>query len=134
MRSPARTNASPGMDAVSTDSLFLSDDGQKQGAGTGESRFGRGDIVDLSVAAVAGSRTVSRIVNSLPDDELANLTSHHGYVPQPAIAPPSRCRSSCDAMGLPTTGAPDHSRGTGPTSFQRLHQVGPASRRFVRSK
>lgn len=79
VRTPAEGNA--GEDAVATARLFLSDDGHEQRTGPGEATAG-GEVVDLSVAAVTGSPTVTRTLASMTIAEVAELTAHHGYLPQ----------------------------------------------------
>ena len=106
VRVPDRAATPPGVDAVSTGRLFLSDDGQEQRTGPDETGFGRSDIVDLSVAAVASSATVTQILASLPGDEMTRLTTHHGYVPQGLRSLRQIVANRFSLVGLPT--AEDH--------------------------
>jgi DNA-binding transcriptional MocR family regulator len=71
-----------GVDAVSTGRLFLSEDGHEQRSGPGETPSDAPDTVDLSVAAVAASPLVNRILASLTVEDLEPVTAHHGYLPQ----------------------------------------------------
>jgi DNA-binding transcriptional MocR family regulator len=81
VRTPAEGHA--GEDAVATARLFLSGDGHEQRTGPGEASDELADdVIDLTVAAVTGSPTVTATIASLTVDEVAELTSHHGYVPQ----------------------------------------------------
>jgi DNA-binding transcriptional MocR family regulator len=70
-----------GVDAVSTARLFLSDDGQEQRSEPGRPAD-RGGLIDLTVAAVAATPTIDRLLTSLRVEDVAPLTSHHGYLPQ----------------------------------------------------
>jgi DNA-binding transcriptional MocR family regulator len=67
---------------VATGRLFLSSDGHEQRTGPGEPEVADEGIVDLSVAAVTGSPTVTRLLASLTLEEVQPLTAHHGYLPQ----------------------------------------------------
>jgi DNA-binding transcriptional MocR family regulator len=90
------------VDAVSTARLFLSDDGHEQRSGPGEpAAFGE-DVVDLSVAALSGSATVTDLLASLSTDDLAPLTAHHGYLPQGLRALRDIVARQFGDLGLPT--------------------------------
>jgi DNA-binding transcriptional MocR family regulator len=70
-------------DAVATGRIFLSAGGQEQRTGPGEHPDEPpADVVDLSVAAVTGSPTVTETLASLTVADIAPLTAHHGYLPQ----------------------------------------------------
>lgn len=93
-----------GVDAVATARLFLSADRADQRSGPGEaSTEGRDDIVELSVAAVTGSPTVTQVLASLTIEDVAPLTAHHGYVPHGLRALREVVAARFDASGLPTT-------------------------------
>ena len=79
VRTPPEGTA--GEDAVATARLFLSDDRAEQRSGPGEPSDAPDDLIDLTVAAVTGSPTVTRVLASLTEAEVAELTSHHGYLP-----------------------------------------------------
>ena len=92
-----------GVDAVATARLFLSDDKADQRTGPGEPAVAGSDVVELSVAAVTGSPTVSRVLASLSEDDIAPLTGHHGYVPHGLRALREVVARRFDGSGLPTT-------------------------------
>ncbi len=69
------------IDAVATGRLFLSDDGHDQRSGPGEPSQPDEQMVDLTVAALEGSPTVNATLASLTPEDIARITSHHGYVP-----------------------------------------------------
>ncbi len=73
---------SAGVDAVATGRLFLADGGHEHPPAPGEPPPPHDEVIELSVAAVTGSPTVTRLLASLSYDDVAALTSHHGYVPQ----------------------------------------------------
>lgn len=80
VRTPPEGSA--GDDAVATARLFLSHDRAEQRTGPGEPEVDLDrDVVDLTVAAVTGSPTVTRTLASLTEPEIAELTAHHGYLP-----------------------------------------------------
>jgi DNA-binding transcriptional MocR family regulator len=97
VRDPDRV-ARAGVDAVATGRLFLSvhepswveDDGDE-------------DVVELSVAAVSGSETVNTVIRSLDLDEIAALTTHHGYLPQGLRALREIVADRFAGQGLATT-------------------------------
>ena len=92
-----------GVDAVATAKLFLSDDGHEQRSGPGEISGLSSDIIDLSVAAVAGTKTVREVLTSLTMEEIQPLTDHHGYLPQGLRALRETVAKLYDESGLPTT-------------------------------
>jgi DNA-binding transcriptional MocR family regulator len=71
-----------GLDAVATGRIFLSAGGNEQRTGPGEHDDAPDEAVDLSVAAVVGSRTVTEALAALTVEDVAPLTAHHGYLPQ----------------------------------------------------
>jgi DNA-binding transcriptional MocR family regulator len=91
-----------GMDAVATAKLFLSDDGHEQRSGPGEAPHDRDGVIDLSVAAVAGTPTVDRLLTSLTLEEVRPLTEHHGYLPQGLRALRAIVADRFGAQGLAT--------------------------------
>lgn len=102
VRTPDGETRTERVDAVSTAKLFLSDDGHEQRSGPGEVRVGHDDVIDLSVAAVAGTPTVDRLMTSLTPEEVAPLTAHHGYLPQGLRALRSIVAERFGASGLVT--------------------------------
>ena len=106
VRAPQSDGAIPGVDAVATARLFLSQDGLEQRSGPGEHRDDPGDVIDLSVAAVMGSPTVDQLLSSVSGDDVRALTEHHGYLPQGLRALRERVAEHFDAMGLATQ--PEH--------------------------
>lgn len=68
-------------DAVSTSRVFLAPDGATQRSEPGRAREDA-TSVDLSIAALPASPVVRRLLATLDPDALAELTAHHGYVPQ----------------------------------------------------
>jgi len=91
-----------GVDAVATARLFLSEDGLEQKSGPGEAPGGNDAIIELSVAAVAGSPTVERLLASLTPEEIHELASHHGYLPQGLLALRRIVAERFRNAGLPT--------------------------------
>lgn len=81
VRHPSRSGQ-PGVDAVATGRLFLAVDDPQPIDGVGDAEAADADLIELSVAAVTGSRIVNEVITSLTIDEVAELTSHHGYLPQ----------------------------------------------------
>lgn len=79
VRTPPEGTA--GEDAVATARLFLSSDRAEQRSGPGEVSELTDEVIDLTVAAVTGSPTVTATLASLTEDEVAELTAHHGYLP-----------------------------------------------------
>ena len=106
VRSPQAVASPDGVDAVATARLFLSDDGLVQRSGPGESSDDRGDLIDLSVAAVTGSPTVERLLSGATLDQIRTLTAHHGYLPHGLRALRDAVSARFQAMGLPT--GPEH--------------------------
>jgi DNA-binding transcriptional MocR family regulator len=101
VRTPAEGHA--GEDAVATARLFLSDDGHVQRTGPGQRATDvAADVIDLSVAAVTGSPTVTATLASLTGEEVAELTAHHGYLPQGLRALRDELARISAAVGLPT--------------------------------
>jgi DNA-binding transcriptional MocR family regulator len=92
-----------GLDAVATGRIFLSAGGSEQRTGPGEHDDEPADaIVDLSVAAVLGSPTVTTTLCSLTHDDVAPLTAHHGYLPQGYRALRDAVAARFEADGLPS--------------------------------
>ncbi len=102
VRGPQAAPARPGVDAVATARLFLSEDGLEQRSGPGEHLDDGGDMIDLSVAAVMGSPTVERLLGSLQVDDVRALTEHHGYLPQGLRALRQLVADRYAGVGLPT--------------------------------
>jgi DNA-binding transcriptional MocR family regulator len=93
-----------GVDAISTARLFLSDDKADQRSGPGEPPPPSDeDVIELSVAAVTGSPTISRLLTSLTEEDVAPLLAHHGYVPHGLRALRSVVGRRFSEQGLPTT-------------------------------
>jgi DNA-binding transcriptional MocR family regulator len=90
-----------GVDAVATARLFLSDDGLDQKSGPGEAVDD--EAIDLSVAALTGSPTVNQILGSLTVEDVASLTSHHGYLPHGLRLLREAVTRRFEESGLPTT-------------------------------
>jgi DNA-binding transcriptional MocR family regulator len=94
-------SARSGVDAVATGRLFLTigepDDTDPAGGSASS------DLIELSVAAVTGSDTVNAVIRSLDLDEIASLTSHHGYLPQGLRALRQVVAARFSAEGLATT-------------------------------
>jgi DNA-binding transcriptional MocR family regulator len=90
-------------DAVATARIFLSADGHEQRSGPGQEPTLGGDVIDLSVAAVSGTATIDRLLSSLHPDDVSQLTSHHGYLPQGLRALRTIVAERTTAAGLPTT-------------------------------
>jgi DNA-binding transcriptional MocR family regulator len=105
VRAP-RSMTPAGVDAVATARLFLSEDGLVQRSGPGEHVDDRDDLVDLSVAAVAGTPTVDRLLSSVTLEQITALTEHHGYLPQGLRALRDAVSQRFTTMGLPT--GPEH--------------------------
>lgn len=103
VRTPEATTTATRNDAVATGRLFLADDGHVQRSGPGEHRVGGDDLVELSVAAVNASPTINRILTSLTLEELAPVTSHHGYLPQGLRALRQAIAGRFTSTGLPTS-------------------------------
>ncbi len=91
-----------GTDAVATGRLFLSEDGHEQRSGPGEPTIPDAELVDLSVAALSASPSVSRVIASLTVDDVAALTAHHGYVPHGLRLLRDRISDRFAADSLPT--------------------------------
>lgn len=91
-----------GVDAVSTAQLFLSEDGREQRSGPGEALDPSG-VIDLSVAALACSPTIERVMCSLTAEDLHELTSHHGYLPHGLHALRETIAARFSAQGLATS-------------------------------
>jgi DNA-binding transcriptional MocR family regulator len=91
-----------GVDAVATGRLFLSEDGHVQRSEPGRSPASEG-LIDLSVAAVPGTPTVTATLASLQVEDVAPLTDHHGYLPQGLRALRETVAGRFAAAGLPTT-------------------------------
>jgi len=102
VRGPQTELATPGVDAVATGRLFLSEDGLEQRSGPGEHLDDHGDVIDLSVAAVTGSPTVEQLLSSLSGDDVRALTGHHGYLPQGLRALRQLVAERFEATGLTT--------------------------------
>ncbi len=92
-----------GLDAVATKRIFLSAGGGEQRTGPGEHEDEPdGDVVDLSVAAVLGSPTVTATLSSLTHEDVAPLTAHHGYLPQGYRALRDEVAAAFTRDGLPS--------------------------------
>jgi DNA-binding transcriptional MocR family regulator len=92
-----------GLDAVATGRIFLSAGGSEQRTGPGEHEDEASDaLVDLSVAAVLGSPTVTAALTSLTPEDVAPLTAHHGYLPQGYRALRDAIAAAYTDDGLPT--------------------------------
>ncbi|MFP4235752.1 MAG: PLP-dependent aminotransferase family protein, partial [Nitriliruptoraceae bacterium] len=102
VRRPEDHTTSPGVDAVATARLFLSEDGLEQRSGPGERERTPGGVIDLSVAALAGTPTVERLLCSATLEEVRSLTEHHGYLPQGLRALRERVATKLEQEGLPT--------------------------------
>ncbi len=102
VREPQASPSAPGVDAVATARLFLSDDGLEQRSGPGE-RADQRDVIDLSVAAVMGTPTVDRLLASISTEEVRGLTEHHGYLPHGLRALRDLVAERFTATGLPTS-------------------------------
>jgi DNA-binding transcriptional MocR family regulator len=102
VRTPDVVDGPTNVDAISTARLFLSDSGQEQKSGPGESSIGGPDVLDLSVAAVTATPTVNRILASLTPEEIQPLTEHHGYLPQGLRALRQQIADRFTETGLPT--------------------------------
>ncbi len=102
VRAPDATEGPTTVDAISTARLFLSDSGQEQKSGPGESPVGDQDVLDLSVAAVTATPTVNRVLASLTLEEIQSLTDHHGYLPQGLRALRQQIADRFTSAGLPT--------------------------------
>ncbi|WP_052664174.1 PLP-dependent aminotransferase family protein [Nitriliruptor alkaliphilus] len=101
VRTPDEGDA--GLDAVATGRIFLSAGGSEQRTGPGEHEDEPQDaVVDLSVAAVLGSRTVTATLCSLTHEDVAPLTAHHGYLPQGYRALRDAVAARFDTDGLPS--------------------------------
>jgi DNA-binding transcriptional MocR family regulator len=93
-----------GVDAVSTARLFLSDDKADQRSGPGEPGAAESDdVVELSVAAVTGTPTITRLLTSLTPEDVEPLLAHHGYVPHGLRALRAIVADRYRDRGLPTT-------------------------------
>jgi DNA-binding transcriptional MocR family regulator len=103
VRRPQDPSTPPGVDAVATGRLFLSDDGLEQRSGPGERPRAADGLIDLSVAALAGSPTVERLLCSATLAEVRSLTEHHGYLPQGLRALRERVADRLAAQGLATS-------------------------------
>lgn len=106
VRRPQDPTTPPGVDAVATARLFLSEDGLEQRSGPGQRTQAPEGVIDLSVAALPGSATVDRVLSSATLEEVRSLTEHHGYLPQGLRALRERVALLLGTQGL-TTGA-DH--------------------------
>lgn len=93
-----------GLDAVATKRIFLSAGGNEQRTGPGEHDDAPDEVVDLSVAAVTGSPTVTAALTSLTTEDVAPLTAHHGYLPQGFRALRDAVATAFEADGLPSRG------------------------------
>lgn len=91
-----------GVDAVATARLFLSEDKADQRSGPGEHLAQEEDVIDLTVAAVAGSPRVIEILTSVAADDIASLVAHHGYVPHGLLALREIVAARFTANGLPS--------------------------------
>lgn len=92
-----------GLDAVATGRIFLSAGGSEQRTGPGEHEDEPADaVIDLSVAAVLGSPTVTATLCSLTHEDVAPLTAHHGYLPQGYRALRDAVADRFTDDGLPT--------------------------------
>jgi DNA-binding transcriptional MocR family regulator len=91
-----------GLDAVATKRIFLSAGGSEQRTGPGEHDDASEEAVDLSVAAVLGSTTVTEVLASLTPADVAPLTAHHGYLPQGYRALRDAVSARFGEEGLPT--------------------------------
>jgi len=77
-----RPEVAPGrVDAVATGRLFLSPDGHFQRSEPGREDL-HPDTVDLSVAAMPATETVRQVLSHPDPERIAQLVSHHGYLPQ----------------------------------------------------
>jgi len=77
-----RPEVAPGrVDAVATGRLFLSPDGHFQRSEPGREDL-HPDTVDLSVAAMPATETVRHVLSNPDPERIAQLLSHHGYLPQ----------------------------------------------------
>ena len=106
VRRPQDPTRPPGVDAVATARLFLSQDGLEQRSGPGERASAADGVIDLSVAALTGSPTVERLLCSATLEEVRSLTEHHGYLPQGLRALRERVARRFAEQGLHTS--PDH--------------------------
>ncbi len=102
VRGPQDAPTAPGVDAVATARLFLSEDGLEQRSGPGERPGDDSDVIDLSVAAVMGSPTVDQLLASVSGDDIRALTEHHGYLPQGLRSLRELVAERFDAAGLAT--------------------------------
>lgn len=91
-----------GVDAVATARLFLSEDKADQRSGPGERPLPDGDVIDLTVAAVTPSSLVVEVLNSLRPADVAELLTHHGYVPHGLLALRETVASRFTSAGLPS--------------------------------
>lgn len=103
VRRPQDPKTPPGVDAVATGRLFLSEDGLEQRSGPGEQRSNADGVIDLSVAALTGSPTVERVLCSATLEDVRSLTEHHGYLPQGLRALRERVAARFAAQGLATS-------------------------------
>jgi DNA-binding transcriptional MocR family regulator len=102
VRTPDAAEGPTTVDAISTARLFLSDSGQEQRSGPGETTLEERDVLDLSVAAVTANATVNGILASLTPQEIQPLTEHHGYLPQGLRALRQQIADRFASTGLPT--------------------------------
>jgi DNA-binding transcriptional MocR family regulator len=101
VRSPDNSDRG-GVDAVATGRLFLSEDGHVQRSEPGRPLAAEG-LIDLSVAAVTGTPTVTAVLASLRPEDVTPLTDHHGYLPQGLRSLREVIAARYTAAGLPTT-------------------------------
>ncbi len=74
-------DAPTGVDAVATGRVFLTLSGDRHP--TGSDRVSPDDdVIDLSVASLAGTGIIADAIASLRPEEIETLTAHHGYQPQ----------------------------------------------------
>jgi DNA-binding transcriptional MocR family regulator len=103
VRRPDAGETTGQVDAVATARIFLSADGHEQRSGPGEVSTLGEDVIDLSVAAVCGTPTIDRLLSSLHPEDVSQLTSHHGYLPQGLRALRRIVATRASQAGLPTT-------------------------------
>lgn len=96
------TEPTSGVDAVSTRRLFLSEDGLEQRTGPEQQQSDR-EVVELSVAAVAASPTVARLLSTPDPADIELLARHHGYLPHGLLGLRQQVAARFAAQGLPTS-------------------------------
>lgn len=98
-----RPDVRPGrVDAVSTGRLFLTPDGHFQRSEPGREDL-HPDTIDLSVAAMPATELVRHILSTPDPARVAELVSHHGYLPQGLAELRERIAGRFAARGVPTT-------------------------------